>query len=150
MRNNQLKVRLINYALICLFVVFQYSSSDTLNQVTQEGCKTCNTSNVMKMYTNGNTTITLSKPGPWYFISGNKLYCLGGMKLQVNVENNQAYSPASAPLPPSGSNQGASLPQPSSKSNLPTSTGVTNGGRHTLIVSFALGFMATVLLVVKN
>jgi hypothetical protein len=81
--------------------------------VTQQNFNTCSTTNVLKSYTNGNTTISLSKPGPRYFISGNKLYCLGGMKLQVNVENNQAYSPASAPQPATGS--GATHPQPSSK-----------------------------------
>lgn len=64
------------------------------------------------------------------------------MKLQVNVENNQAYSPAIAPQPATGS--GATRPQPSSKSNIPTSSGVMHGGWDTLM-SVSLGFMATVL-----
>uniref|UniRef100_A0A2N9E7B8 Phytocyanin domain-containing protein n=1 Tax=Fagus sylvatica TaxID=28930 RepID=A0A2N9E7B8_FAGSY len=121
---------------------FQFSSSNSLDEVTQQNFNTCSTTNVLKSYTNGNTTISLSKPGPRYFISGNKLYCLGGMKLQVNVENNQAYSPASAPQPATGS--GATHPQPSSKSNIPTSSGVMHGGWDTLM-SVSLGFMATVL-----
>lgn len=133
------------------FAVFQFSSSNSLEEVTQENFNGCNTTNVLKSYTNGNTTVTLSKPGPRYFISGNKLYCLGGMKLQVNVEdNNQAYSPAGAPLPADGSNQGNDiLPRPSTKSNVPISSGVVHGGWRYTLVSVSLGFMATVLWVVQ-
>ncbi|XP_050254353.1 stellacyanin [Quercus robur] len=123
-------------------LIFQFSSSNSLEEVTQENFNTCNTTNVLEAYTNGNTTITLTKPGPMYFISGNKLYCLGGQKLQVNVENNQAYSPAIAPEAASGSN----LPQPSSKSNLPTSSGVMlmHGGWGTLM-SVSLGFIMAIV-----
>ncbi|KAF5456216.1 hypothetical protein F2P56_025721 [Juglans regia] len=128
-------------------LLFQFSSSNSLEEVTKENFNNCNTTNVLKSYTNGNTTVTLSKPGPRYFISGNKLYCLGGMKLQVNVEdNNQEYSPAGAPLPADASDQGGdALPRSSTKSNVPISNGVVHGGWHTL-VSVCLGFMATVLI----
>ncbi|KAG7972377.1 hypothetical protein I3843_07G180400 [Carya illinoinensis] len=132
-------------------LLFQFSSSNSLEEVTQKNFNNCNTTNVLKSYINGNTTVTLSKPGPRYFISGNKLYCLGGMKLQVNVEDNndQAYSPAGAPLPADGSDQGSdTLPRPSTKSNVPISSGLVHGGWHTL-VSVCLGFMATVLWVVQ-
>ncbi|XP_041016572.1 stellacyanin [Juglans microcarpa x Juglans regia] len=131
-------------------LLFQFSSSNSLEEVTKENFNNCNTTNVLKSYTNGNTTVTLSKPGPRYFISGNKLYCLGGMKLQLNVkDNNQEYSPAGAPLPADGSNQGGdALPRPSTKSNVPISSGVVHGGWHAL-VSVCLGFMVTVLWVVQ-
>lgn len=127
--------------ILFLWAVFQFSSSETLDEVTKENYNKCNTTNVLRSYTNGNTTITLSKPGTMYFISGNKLYCLGGMKLQVDVENNQAYSPANPPQPASG----ATLPvQPSTKANVPTSSGVVHGGWETLM-SVSIGFLATVL-----
>ncbi|XP_059461661.1 stellacyanin [Corylus avellana] len=123
-------------------LVFQFSSSEALDEVTKENYDKCNTTNVLRSYTNGNTTITLSKPGTMYFISGNKLYCLGGMKLQVDVENNQAYSPANPPQPASG----ATLPvQPSTKTNVPTSSGVVHGGWHSTLMSVSIGFLATVL-----
>lgn len=64
------------------------------------------------------------------------------MKLQVNVENNQAYSPANAPQ--TAGSAGAILPQPSTKNNLPTSSGVMHGGWDSLM-SVSLGFMAIVL-----
>ncbi|XP_062164657.1 stellacyanin [Alnus glutinosa] len=124
-------------------IVFQFSSSNDLEEVTKENFNKCNTTNVLRSYTNGNTTITLSKPGPRYFISGNKLYCLGGMKLQVNVENNQAYSPANAPQQDQGA---ATLPQPSTKSNInPTSGGVLHGGWDSLM-PFSLAFTASAVL----
>ncbi|KAL0542048.1 hypothetical protein IC582_022135 [Cucumis melo] len=97
-------------------LVFQYSSSASLNEVTRENFNTCNTTNVLKAYSSGNTTVTLSKPGQRFFVSGNRLLCLGGMKLQVNVENNQSFSPAAAPQPPPSSHSD-DLPRPSSKTD---------------------------------
>ncbi|KAG7017090.1 Uclacyanin 1, partial [Cucurbita argyrosperma subsp. argyrosperma] len=99
---------------------------------------TCNTTNVLKAYTNGNTTVTLSQPGQRFFVSGNRLLCLGGMKMQVNVENNQSFSPAAAPQPPPQSN---SLPRPSSKTDndgVPSgSTRLVIGGKEALGIVFA-------------
>lgn len=69
------------------------------------------------------------------------------MKLQVNVESNQAYSPANAPQ--TAGSAGATLPQPSTKKNInPTSSGVMHGGWDSLM-SVSLGFMAIVLWVVQ-
>ncbi|KAG6579635.1 Uclacyanin 1, partial [Cucurbita argyrosperma subsp. sororia] len=119
-------------------LVFQYSSSQSLNEVTRENYNTCNTTNVLKAYTNGNTTVTLSQPGQRFFVSGNRLLCLGGMKMQVNVENNQSFSPAAAPQPPPQSN---SLPRPSSKTDndgVPSgSTRLVIGGKEALGIVFA-------------
>lgn len=102
----------------------------------------------MKSYTGGNTTVTLTRPGDWYFVSGNKLYCLGGMKLQVPVQGNQlSYAPASAPQSSTGSDEGpSSLQNPSSKSNIPTSAGVSihGGSDHVLVLSM-LGTLAAML-----
>ncbi|KAF2311654.1 hypothetical protein GH714_025863 [Hevea brasiliensis] len=123
-------------------LLFQYTSSDSVNEVTKEAFNSCNTTNVIKTYTNGNTTVTLSRPGPWFFISGNKLYCLGGMKLEANVQGNQANSPVAAPQ----AQPGAALPQPSSKNNnpIPTSAGFVYSGRDSLLKAF-FGFVAAIL-----
>ncbi|KAL6131791.1 PREDICTED: mavicyanin [Fragaria vesca subsp. vesca] len=123
---------------------FQYSSSNSVNQVTKENYEGCNTTNVVKSYTGGNTTVTLTRPGDWYFVSGNKLYCLGGMKLQVPVQGNQlSYAPASAPQSSTGP---SSLPNPSSKSDIPTSAGLSihGGSDHVLVLSM-LGTLAAML-----
>ncbi|XP_076903723.1 mavicyanin-like [Bidens hawaiensis] len=80
-------------------LVFQYASTDSLCEVGQESFRTCNTTNVIKCYSNGNTSIPLTSPGERYFLCGNKLYCYSGMKLDVTVERNQsALAPSEAPL----------------------------------------------------
>lgn len=88
-----------------------------MSEVTKEDFAGCNTSNVLDSSKNGNTNITLTKPGDRYFVCGNRLHCLGGMKLHVNVENEnvEAESPAAAP-----SQGGGSSFSPSSKSKNPS------------------------------
>ncbi|KAK9292232.1 hypothetical protein L1049_020195 [Liquidambar formosana] len=122
-------------------LLFQYSSSNSVNEVTKENFDGCNTTKYLQTWTNGNSSVPLTTPGMIYFVSGNQLYCLGGMKLQVNVQNN-ANSTAGAPLAGGPS----SMPQPTSKSNDPstTSSGFVHGGRDPLVLAF-IGFMAAVL-----
>ncbi|OIT32672.1 PREDICTED: mavicyanin-like [Nicotiana attenuata] len=92
-------------------LLFQYSSFHSVSEVTKENFEGCNTSNVLDSSKNGNTTLPLTKPGDRYFVCGNRLHCLGGMKLHVNVDNDIATSAAEAEA-------GASFP--SSKSNNPS------------------------------
>lgn len=108
---------------------------------------------VLKTYSGGNSTITLTKPGERYFVCGNKLHCLGGMKLQVNVENNQAYAPAGAPQSATGyleQGQGSSNinPKPSSKTNLPTSS-ATAFAKSEIFVFAYLCLLASMLFTLK-
>ncbi|KAL5569756.1 hypothetical protein UlMin_026331 [Ulmus minor] len=122
-------------------LVFQYSSPESVGEVTKPNFEKCNTNDVLRTYSSGNTTVTLTKPGERYFVSGNKLYCLGGMKLKVNVQGNQAYAPAGAPAgapeAATGSDQnGNSLPNPSSKSNFPASTAFTLCTTNAFVLSF--------------
>lgn len=125
------------------FTAFQYSSSNSVSQVTKESFDVCNTTKVIKTYTGGNTTVTLTKPGDWYFVSGSKLYCLGGMKLVAEVENNQAYEPAGAPEAGTGSRQG-DLPNPTTKSNSPTSSAFINCGPNAFVLAI-FGLIAVTL-----
>ncbi|KAM1368288.1 hypothetical protein PS1_001636 [Malus domestica] len=122
---------------------FQYSSSNSVSQVTKESFDVCNTAKVIKKYTGGNTTVTLTKPGDWYFVSGSKLYCLGGMKLVVKVENNQAYAPAGVPEAATGSGQG-DPPNPTTKSNTPTSSAFINCGPNAFVLAI-FGLIAVTL-----
>ncbi|KAK9075387.1 hypothetical protein SSX86_003710 [Deinandra increscens subsp. villosa] len=78
-------------------LVFQYASTDSVCEVGQESFRTCNTTNVIKCSSDGNTSIPLSSPGERYFFCGNRLYCYSGMKLDVIVERNQSAL-AEAPL----------------------------------------------------
>ncbi|KAH7557324.1 hypothetical protein JRO89_XS11G0120300 [Xanthoceras sorbifolium] len=131
-------------------LVFQYSSSNSVSEVTKKNFDSCNTTNVLNTYSNGNTTVPLTKPGDRYFISGDKLYCLGGMKLHVSVEGDgqASTSPIGAPQGQPDSN----LPRPTSKNNnpaalVPTSSAFSLTGRNSFFVA-SLGFMATILWVV--
>ncbi|KAI3783565.1 hypothetical protein L1987_42649 [Smallanthus sonchifolius] len=78
-------------------LVFQYASTDSVCEVGQESFQTCNTTNVIKCFSDGNTSIPLTSPGERYFFGGNRLYCYSGMKLDVIVERNQSAL-AEAPL----------------------------------------------------
>ncbi|KAF8042463.1 hypothetical protein BT93_A0941 [Corymbia citriodora subsp. variegata] len=123
---------------------FQYPSSDSVEEVSKDSYDNCSTTNALQTFSNGNTSVPLTRPGPWYFISGNRLYCLGGMKLQLNVAGSQAASPAGAPQAATGQD---ALTQPGSKSNTPSSSssdGLLHGRSHK-IVSGLIGLVATVL-----
>ncbi|XP_062185030.1 stellacyanin-like [Phragmites australis] len=76
-------------------LVFQYSKYNTLDEVDEAGFGNCSAANALLSRSDGNTTVPLTAPGDRYFICGNQLYCLGGMKLHVLV--NLPPAPAGAP-----------------------------------------------------
>ncbi|KAK6250392.1 hypothetical protein QUC31_007908 [Theobroma cacao] len=128
---------------------FQYSSYHSVCEVRKGSFERCNTTDTLKTFSNGNTTVTLSKAGARYFVCGNQLHCLGGMKLQVNVEDDQASTTAGAPE----AQPGATFRQPSSKSNnpstvIPTSSGFVVGGIGSLVIAL-LHLMATMLILAQ-
>ncbi|MBA0761678.1 hypothetical protein Gotri_024292 [Gossypium trilobum] len=122
-------------------LLFQYSSSHSVSEVNKESFETCNTTNSLTTFSNGNTTVTLSNAGKRYFVCGNKLHCLGGMKLQVNVLEDDKKS-ATVGAPEAQPQPQATIPKPSSKTNNPSSTatpssdGFINGGIGSLIIAF--------------
>lgn len=112
-----------------IFAVFRYSPGQGVEEVTRENFDTCNTTNVLATYGNGNTTVPLTRGGDRYFVSGNKLYCLGGMKLHVHVEgDDKALAPTIAPKAVAGSDENtATLPHsPPSKKSTHLSAGTAN------------------------
>lgn len=71
----------------------------------------------------------LTRGGDRYFVCGNKLYCLGGMKLHVHVEDDgKSISPTMAPKAEAGSDQRTTtLPEsPSTKKSTQFSKGDAN------------------------
>ncbi|KAL1822846.1 hypothetical protein ACET3Z_009624 [Daucus carota] len=109
-------------------LVFLYSSTHSVWKVNKEKYQSCSTKNVEESSGKGNTSFTLTEPGETYFICGNKLHCLGGMKIQVTALGEAptespapAVAPmmsAQAPAPRSGGGV-SSLPRPLSKNNKP-------------------------------
>ncbi|KAJ8772391.1 hypothetical protein K2173_027568 [Erythroxylum novogranatense] len=111
-------------------LLFLYSPSHSLDEVTKDGFGSCNTSNVLRTFMTGNTTVLLISPGSRYFVCGNKLHCLGGLRLHVHVQGNQANSPVAAPqAQPQPQPRGST--QPSFKNNNPVliSAGFLDRGR---------------------
>ncbi|KAG5533654.1 hypothetical protein RHGRI_027739 [Rhododendron griersonianum] len=127
-------------------LVFQYSSSNSVSEVTKQSYQTCNTTNgILQSGSNGNSSFPLTSPGDWYFISGNNLYCLGGMKLHVTVENNPAAAPAPAP---ESAGTSVSTSTPSSKTNTVISSSVpvfVRGGVDSLVLAL-MGLVASSIL----
>mgnify|MGYP004717402183 FL=1 len=122
--------------------MFQYSSYHSVSEVTQPNYEGCNTTNVLQTSSNGNTSIPLKNPGDRYFVCGNRLHCLGGMKLHVHVQDDRAPSPASAPE----AEAGGSLPPGSTKNNNPPSSAIFNRvGKVDLLFHGILGLVLCII-----
>ncbi|KZV34896.1 mavicyanin [Dorcoceras hygrometricum] len=119
-------------------LLFQYSSSHSVSEVTKENYEGCNMTAVLQSSSDGNTSYPLTRVGNRYFICGNKLHCFGGMKLHVNVEANQKLA-AAAPANGPEAQPGGALPPASSKSNSPTSSSSTNFGGMSFIAGAIFG-----------
>lgn len=121
-------------AIFVEFAVFQYSQYHSVSEVSKENYEGCNTTNVLQSSSNGNTSFALTRPGDRYFVCGNRLHCLGGMKLHVSVLGNPVPPPIGAPQAQPG---GVVLPPGSSKSNNPSNSSFLNRTRlKTLVLSF--------------
>ncbi|GLU01237.1 hypothetical protein SLE2022_185500 [Rubroshorea leprosula] len=84
------------------YLVWKYDGGqDSVLQVTKEAYQSCNTTDPVAEYKDGNTKVKLERPGPFYFISGAKGHCEQGQKLIVVVltprHRYTAISPAPAP-----------------------------------------------------
>ncbi|KAI3444028.1 hypothetical protein Pfo_000693 [Paulownia fortunei] len=86
-------------------IVLKYDGkTDSVLEVNEEDYKTCNKSNPIKSYNDGNTRIALDKSGPFFFISGAEGHCEKGQKLEIKVlsanHGSHGHSPADpAPSP---------------------------------------------------
>lgn len=112
---------------MCVWLVFNYDSSHTVDLVSSTDYNTCAIGNSIASYNSGTTTITLNTTGSQYFICGVMGHCSGGMKLKIDVSS--TVSPSAAPTPSSGATAdspttiplGTTLPPPSvaGTSNVP-------------------------------
>lgn len=59
--NKQFKKQVPNHCFC--YAVFQYSSSNSVNEVTEESFKGCNMTDTLQTSSNGNTSIPLNRPG---------------------------------------------------------------------------------------
>ncbi|KAI7751469.1 hypothetical protein M8C21_017687 [Ambrosia artemisiifolia] len=82
---------------------FKYNGgTDSVLEVSKGDYDSCNTNSPITTLTGGDSTFSLKRPGPFYFISGNKSNCDQGQKLTVVVITPRSTKtpPAVAPTPP--------------------------------------------------
>lgn len=88
-----------------LFAVWKYDQrSESVLQVKAEDYGSCNTSEPIVEYNDGDTKVGLDQSGPFYFISGAEDHCQKGLKVAVVVTSDRHggrhySSPAPAPAP---------------------------------------------------
>ncbi|KAF5749508.1 putative Early nodulin-like protein 15 [Tripterygium wilfordii] len=121
-------------------LVWNYDQSkDSVLQVSKKDYETCNTSNPLAAFKDGNTKVKLERSGAYYFISGAEGHCEEGQKLIIVVLSSRpgrfiAMSPAPSPVEFEG---------PAAAAVAPTSDSATLRGG--LVVIYLLGFVAILL-----
>ncbi|KAK4743408.1 hypothetical protein SAY87_001409 [Trapa incisa] len=78
-------------------LVFQYSPSDDVAEVSIGEYDSCQASNPMQAYGGGLSLISLTSPGKRYFISSIPSHCSAGMKLAVDTLAGSSAAPAESP-----------------------------------------------------
>lgn len=113
-----------HFNMIGVCEVFLYSSTHSVWKVNKDNYETCNTKNVQESSSKGNSSFTLTEAGDTYFICGNKLHCLGGMKIKVTaIGESTVESPAESPVSaqaPQSDGRVLNLPRPLAKNNKPS------------------------------
>ncbi|CAN4125962.1 unnamed protein product [Withania somnifera] len=80
---------------------FNYGGSHGVDVISKDDYDNCNTGNAIESYSDGKTTIKLSKAGPMYFSCPTFGHCQTGMKLAINVQDSS--SPTTPSTTPSDS-----------------------------------------------
>lgn len=83
----------------CMHVVFAYKGKDSVVQVDRKHYQTCNSTDPISVTKSGNDTITLDKPGHFFYITGYKRHCDLGQKLDVRVSVPSSPSPSPSQSP---------------------------------------------------
>ncbi|WOL15111.1 uclacyanin 1-like [Canna indica] len=82
-------------------LVFTYSSSHDVLEVTKAAYDACSAINPLQSHTGGNTVVKLTSVGKRYFICSLPGHCVAGMKLKVEVSSKlltvEAAPPKSVP-----------------------------------------------------
>ncbi|XP_051216544.1 mavicyanin-like [Lolium perenne] len=135
-------------------LVFDYSSSHDVVEVSKAGYDACSASGAVATYTGGKTTIKLTTAGKRYFICGIPGHCTAGMKLAVNVvaaaatpatpakpRGQRSVAPVAAPAPapaPVGSTTDEQLPNVSSPTGSTPSSAATIGAKAAVAIAMGM------------
>ncbi|CAH2036371.1 unnamed protein product, partial [Thlaspi arvense] len=74
-------------------------NQDSVLQVTRDAYDSCNTDAATAKFTDGHTSFTFDRSGPYYFISGNKENCHKNQKLVIIVMADRSSSNTTPPSP---------------------------------------------------
>nr|GMD39061.1 uclacyanin-3-like [Ipomoea batatas] len=116
-------------------LVFNYGGSHGVAEVSKDDYDSCNAANALQSFSDGKTTIKLSKAGPMYFMCPTFGHCQTGMKLEINVKSGSSSTPAggsppssgTAPSPPSDSDSPPTTPAPAGKSSPNRAADISGG-----------------------
>lgn len=109
-------ILLILFIFIFSFTVFIYpANNDSVLLVDSNSYNSCDTSSPTDRFSDGNTVFTLTRSGPFYFISGNQDNCKKDEKLHIVVlGNHNSSAPSPSPSPPAEAPSASSPPPPPS------------------------------------
>ncbi|EXC10039.1 Early nodulin-like protein 1 [Morus notabilis] len=83
------------------YLVFSYTPVHDVLEVEEEDYKSCDISDPIRTYNDGETVIPLTQEGPRYFICGRQGHCSMGLKLEAHVlaanDTRRGRSPATPP-----------------------------------------------------
>ncbi|KAJ6722608.1 BLUE COPPER PROTEIN [Salix koriyanagi] len=102
-------------------LLFNYGFSHSVAEVSKSDYDSCSTSNLVKTYTGGSSTITLSAAGPMYFICSTPGHCGNGMKLAITVVA-ASGTPSTPTTPATPSDGGSTTPSGSSSPTTPSTS----------------------------
>ncbi|GMH26045.1 hypothetical protein Nepgr_027888 [Nepenthes gracilis] len=82
-------------------IVFQYNKEfNNVMQVTLADFKSCNAVNPLATYNSGNDTITIQKPGHYFYLCSFPGHCEAGQRVDIRVPKTQLpMSPSSSAVP---------------------------------------------------
>ncbi|XVF33646.1 hypothetical protein REPUB_Repub17cG0185700 [Reevesia pubescens] len=129
-------------------LLFTYGGTHAVDEVNPSNYNNCNSGNALKTYTGGNTVITLSNPGPMYFICPTAGHCAQGMKLAITVAAASGNTPT-APSPSGSTTPSRTPPSGSTSSPPPPRSGapsiMNNNNGLMLVFSLLLGAVLAVM-----
>ncbi|KAH8488287.1 hypothetical protein Peur_060000 [Populus x canadensis] len=125
-------------------LLFKYSSTHSVAEVSKDDYDSCSTSNLGKTYTDGSSTVLLSTAGPMYFICSTPGHCSGGMKLAITVAA-ASGTPSTPTTPAPPVDDGSTTPSTTSGSSPTAPTGTppppskSDNGATSILYNMMLG-----------
>ncbi|KAJ6971935.1 uclacyanin-3-like [Populus alba x Populus x berolinensis] len=121
-------------------LLFKYGSSHSVAEVSKADYDSCSTSNILKSYTDGSSTVPLSTAGPMYFICSTPGHCSGGMKLAVTVVAASGTPSTPTTTSPPVSDGGSTTPSTTpSTTTTPPPPSKNNNGATSILYNMMLG-----------